>query len=856
MTWRLDPRPAEVLNRNEPLSVDLDGQTLSGFVGDTAVSLLGAYGLRTFFGSVREARPGGVRTAGVLDRDAWVWVEGEGLVPAGSQRLRDGDRLSGYQRRASTPSARSPIVRWPIASRSAVDRQSLPGAPLTPAWLAALRRISSRASVLVGGRMHADVVVVGGGVAGMAAACAAADQGADVVLVEADPWLGGAARWSGVPDRRQRSTELEAAVRDHAGIAVLSGATVAEAAADGSVTVVERSPERERVWVLRAPAVVLACGVLQRPVPFSGSHLPGVMSHCGVLRLVELWAVRPGQRALLACDERAADATSMLADHLAEVGVDIAGVTVVGSAAGHLQARGQLGVEEVVLPSGRVVQADLLLTSFGTGVDTSLLQGLGAVATRSAAHELVVARVPASCAVVGSMVGGHRSAASPSSSPSDPANEGARSDSWRVREAHAAEAGRRLARRALREGRSVTPRPRAGSSRSQPTRSTPPTAPLVLVGTDPSVLRPISGLLDASTDLMLDGIDGFAGSSPAATERLVVQAAHRPGLSPAARLVLADLAASGQESRSVVDLILQFDGPLDGPTLGGLSALHQPSLRGSALLGWHRSAGAVLGPCEGWMEVLHYQDLRAEMDVLANGVGLQDLGPRACFEVSGPAALDVVAVALGVSSALDRIDDLCEHGEYRRVRLAPQRWQITAPTGLAAALARAVRTACLHRRPWEVHVAEGHEDLARMRLIGAATSELVQALNLEAVVGRRRPVQVGPVEAWALLRSNVECELQVPAELALALWTELLALGTDFGLRAVGLDATDPFDQPEWRPLAPASAPLDLDGPERFSRLDEWWVAPGQLAAVEVGEPNVTISVAASAAGTVGIGTP
>ncbi|MFN0027259.1 MAG: FAD-dependent oxidoreductase [Acidimicrobiales bacterium] len=876
--WRLDPRPAEVLNRNEILSVELDGQTLRGFAGDTAVSLLGAHGVRTFFGSVRESRPGGVRTAGTLDRDAWVWVDGEGLVPAGSHRLRDGDRLSGYQRRASTPSARSPIVRWPVASRSAVDRQSLPGAPLTPAWLAALRRVSSRATVLVGGRMHADVVVVGGGIAGMAAARAAADAGADVVLVEADPWLGGSARWSAVAERQQHMAELEAIIRDHPGIAVLSSATAVEAGVDSSVTVVERSPVRERVWVLRAPAVVLACGLLPRSVPFSGSHLPGVMAPTATRRLVELWAVRPGQRALLACDERSADATTTLANDLADVGVDIAGVTVVGSAAGHLQARGQLGVEEVVLPSGRVVQADLLITSFGTGVDTALLQGLGAVVTRSGTHELVVDRIPASCTVVGSMVGGHGTLRSASLGA-----EETLSGQWRRREARAAQGGRRAAVRALRQGRGGLSRTRIGASRPQTARSTvrstPPAPPLVFTGTDPSVARPVSGLLDATTDLMVDGIDGFAGSSPAATEILVVRAARRPGLSPAARLVLADLAASGAESKPVVDLTLQFDGPLDGPTLGGLSALHQPSLRASALVEWHRAAGAVLGRCEGWIEVLQYHDAEAETNVLATGVGLQDLGPRACFEVSGPAAAAVMTEALGADVALDRLDGLVEHGPYRRVRTGPCCWQISAPTGLATALAAALHTACLDRVPWEVHVADRHEDLGRMRLIGAATWELVQALNLDAVVGRRQRVQVGAVEAWALLRSNEECELQVPAELALALWTELLALGDRFGLRAVGVDATDAFDRPDGYRLDRAASLIDLDG------LDSSWpppdepielrLQPGRSLVTVSGEPapygaqvhlaagsapgsdpGGSATASASASGTMGIGAP
>ncbi len=62
----------------------------------------------------------------------------------------------------------------------------------------------------------------------------------------------------------------------------------------------------------------------------NGADLPGVMTPAGVRRLIELWAVQPGPRALLVCDERANEASQVLARDLGAVSVDVVGVSALG----------------------------------------------------------------------------------------------------------------------------------------------------------------------------------------------------------------------------------------------------------------------------------------------------------------------------------------------------------------------------------------------------------------------------------------------------------------------------------------------------------------------------------------------
>jgi sarcosine oxidase subunit alpha len=160
---------------------------------------------------------------------------------------------------------------------------------------------------------HADVVVVGAGPAGLAAALAAGKAGARVVLLESGPVPGGRLLdepevIGGESGRAWRDGVL-AALGGLTEVTVLTRSTAFGLYDGNLVGVVERMadhlPEpppygvRQRYWKLRAGTVVIAAGAFERPLVFAGNDRPGVMLASAARTYVNRYAVRPGRRAVV-----------------------------------------------------------------------------------------------------------------------------------------------------------------------------------------------------------------------------------------------------------------------------------------------------------------------------------------------------------------------------------------------------------------------------------------------------------------------------------------------------------------------------------------------------------------------------
>ena len=152
--------------------------------------------------------------------------------------------------------------------------------------------------------MSADVVVVGAGPAGLAAARDLASSGLEVVVVDERPALGGQyykqpSTPPSAPDRLdaqyRKGRELIDGAR-RAGATFLSGAAVWGASAPDLL--MARSADHR--WTLRARALVLATGAYERGVPIPGWTLPGVMTTGAGQTLLRRYQVAPGTRVLIA----------------------------------------------------------------------------------------------------------------------------------------------------------------------------------------------------------------------------------------------------------------------------------------------------------------------------------------------------------------------------------------------------------------------------------------------------------------------------------------------------------------------------------------------------------------------------
>jgi hypothetical protein len=137
-----------------------------------------------------------------------------------------------------------------------------------------------------------DVVVVGGGLAGLAAAEAAAAAGLSVILAERTPQLGGIADgYGGLIEGEAIDAWIAAhaaALAARGSVEILTSATVA-ALAPGFALIVERPNAPiplQRLWQVSAGAIVLATGAAEKPLVFPGNHGPGVML-AGAARLLQ-----------------------------------------------------------------------------------------------------------------------------------------------------------------------------------------------------------------------------------------------------------------------------------------------------------------------------------------------------------------------------------------------------------------------------------------------------------------------------------------------------------------------------------------------------------------------------------------
>jgi len=138
-----------------------------------------------------------------------------------------------------------------------------------------------------------DVLVVGSGPSGMRAALAAAECGADVLLVEESARIGGSLGW-------QRGGEsllqdLGTRVTSEARIRIRTGTMAGVVDADHWIGLFDET----RLTKLRARAVVFATGAIEQPAVFQNNEVPGVMLASAALRLVHRYAVKPFDDAVI-----------------------------------------------------------------------------------------------------------------------------------------------------------------------------------------------------------------------------------------------------------------------------------------------------------------------------------------------------------------------------------------------------------------------------------------------------------------------------------------------------------------------------------------------------------------------------
>jgi sarcosine oxidase subunit alpha len=328
--YRLEAPAGRWIDRERTFVFRFGSRDIPACAGDTVAAALLAAGIRVVTRSIKLHRPRGVFSCGVEEPSALLDV-GVGAARTPNTRATDIDAAAGL--RAVSGNA-WPSLRLDLAAINDRLASLLPAGFyyktfMWPHWhlfepairaLAGLGHAAPAAAGVDPDRYdevskQIDVLVVGGGVAGMAAALAAAQTGRSVLLVDGAPQLGGWA--AGVASALAHEAAALAAQLAQAGVTVLTRCTIVGLYDDRLAVGVEQPGNgwRERLWKIRAQRIVLATGAFERPLLFPDNDRPGVMLAGAVQRYAALYGVACGRRVVVAtaCDSGYAVAQDLLA---------------------------------------------------------------------------------------------------------------------------------------------------------------------------------------------------------------------------------------------------------------------------------------------------------------------------------------------------------------------------------------------------------------------------------------------------------------------------------------------------------------------------------------------------------------
>ncbi len=338
-----------LIDRSRVLGFSFDGKRYTGHPGDTLASALLANGVHLVGRSFKYHRPRGIVAAGAEEPNALVQLRNDDRTEP-NQRATQVELFDGL---IATSQNRWPNLNWDMGQLTNLAGRMLPAGfyyktfmwpeSFWPRYEERIRRMAGLGKAPEAPdpdnyehvHTHCDVLIVGGGPAGLAAARAAGRTGADVILVDENVRLGGtllgsADEIAGKPALAWVE-RIENDLRGMANVRVLRRTTAAGYYDHNYLVLLERvndhlavPPDREprqRLWKLRAKQVLLTTGAHERPLVFADNDRPGIMLSGAVQRYLNQYGVKAGKRAAIFTNN---DESYDTAYQLLQAGVSIA----------------------------------------------------------------------------------------------------------------------------------------------------------------------------------------------------------------------------------------------------------------------------------------------------------------------------------------------------------------------------------------------------------------------------------------------------------------------------------------------------------------------------------------------------
>jgi sarcosine oxidase subunit alpha len=789
------------VDRKQRVNFSLDGRALSGYQGDTLASALLANDVKLIARSFKYHRPRGFVAAGVEEPNGLFTLGSGGRtdpnVPGTTTEL-----FEGLEARCQNA--------WPSVQFDLMAINSLAAPLLSAGFYYKTFMGPSRGSWMfyepfirkaagLGTAVHerdpdryearhafADVLVIGGGPAGLSAAVTAGRAGKRVVLAEQDFLLGGTLLTEDVGSQAESwRRQMEQELRSLPNVEILTRTTAFGLYDGNTVALVERRDAirhrvRQVVITLRARSIVFATGATERPLVFRNNDLPGVMLASAVRTYLNRFAVLCGKKAVVITNNDSAAAT---VSELQRAGAEVS-VADLRKGVASVEVEGGKSVEGVTV-DGQRMDCDLVCMAGGWTPAVHLTSHCGIKPKyRSDLHALVPGGYAPNQFGAGGLNG--------TCTWQDAIDEGARAVGGPV--------ALNLDDTAHRPGYGIAPiwQPPKGSTKK--------------------------AFVDFQNDVGVKDIEIAHQEGYLSVEHLKRYTTLGMGTDQGktsnvnALTIMAGLRGIDIPAAGTTTFRPPFTPVAIGALAGRSVGKHFRATRRSPLHDWHLANGAQMTEAGPWLRAWWYRwagdnvgsAYIEEMRLVRRGVGLSDVSTLGKIDVQGPDAAELLNrvyvngfAKLPVGKARYGVmlnDDGVLLDDGTTTRLSETRYFMTTTTAQAGEVMSWLEF--LLQTAWtdlKVHVTSITDEWAGMVVSGPkARATLESAFPGQDVSDAKLPymgclefnLEGMPLRLIRLSFSGeLAYEIYTPADYGVALWEHLLKSGAALGIRPYGLEA-------------------------------------------------------------------